>query len=272
MNEAQLNQAQMQLDIAMANSIWNFAVANIENYPEAVSFVNERKIFPGQAGFISTKDFPLHSFEVTKQMFDRLKDVLYDRILFPLRVPSGVILGFASRALNVSGAKYLYHSISEVIPTQTLFYGMYQATQNLQNTVNLYVVEGITGAIAMQRVGITTIASLGANLTFEQAAILSSFAQNIVLAYDNDAAGISGTMQALKALASFEVRAKASFPIMSGLDPEDAINSGVDFYSLDDAVFFKHFLSEKEFNEYVNCFASEEIKKTLKGDWLTITK
>lgn len=70
------------------------------------------------------------------------------------------------------------------------------------------ICEGYFDAMAFHRAGVTNaIAVLGTSLTREHVSKLMPLSKNVILAFDNDEAGIKATLRSLKVLveASFDV-------------------------------------------------------------------
>jgi len=131
-----------------------------------------------------------------KPAYDRFKG----RVIFPFHSLSGQILGFTGRMLDDDKkyAKYLNSSDSDIFKKGQILYGLYQAKSAIIKNDCAYLVEGNTDVISWHQQGIeNTIASSGTALTTDQIKLLHRFTNNIVIVFDNDAAGIKATLKGI---------------------------------------------------------------------------
>jgi len=210
----------------IADAIWKFAQKS--PLPATVDAVcNLRSIPRSKVGFISFSDIDIHKLHPASEIVvERLKDVLFNRLLFANRLANGSILGFSSRRCFDKGAKYLHKSVHCDIPTSLLLYGLDSCPKKAEHSI--WVVEGITDAIAIQTIGLWGVAALTANLTFEQAAVIAAIAPRVILCFDADASGREGTIRAAKQLAVFGVVPEIYLPALL-MDPAETVAAGEAF-------------------------------------------
>lgn len=106
-------------------------------------------------------------------------------VTYPLRGPSGVVLGVVRRATdNLTLPKYRYPDHAPI--SKTLF-GYYKVREGVRDII---LVEGALDAIAMWDVGLKAVAQMGSNLSEEQIDLLRRLApRTVTVAYDQDRAG-----------------------------------------------------------------------------------
>lgn len=118
---------------------------------------------------------------------------------YPLRGPSGAVLGVVRRATdNMTLPKYRYPKHAPI--SQTLF-GYYLIRGGVRDVV---VAEGALDAIAMWDVGVKAVAQMGASLSREQVQLLRQLGPTtITFAYDADQAG-QKALESVKHLRSLD--------------------------------------------------------------------
>lgn len=125
----------------------------------------------------------------------KLKDKFSDRLMIPIRNLDGKVVGFTGRVLphdtNKDRPKYLNSSQSEWFDKSALWFGLDLARKQITLEKKAIVVEGNMDVIAAFGSGYDyTIASQGTSFTLQQLKILSRFTKNVLLAFDNDSAGM----------------------------------------------------------------------------------
>lgn len=150
----------------------------------------------------------------------RLYDRFRHRLMFPIRSPTGRIVGFGGRTLGDDPAKYVNTAETADFHKGTLLYGLDLAKKALRETGRALLVEGYFDVLGAFAAGIDwAVASMGTALTPEQVQLLERFAGEVVVGYDGDAAGEAAHLRALPLLLAkgFTVR-RAHFG--EGEDPD----------------------------------------------------
>lgn len=126
-------------------------------------------------------------------------DNFRNRVMFPIIDLRGNVIAFGGRVMDDSKPKYINTSDTLVYKKSNGVFAMNFAKSN--NGGKLILVEGYMDVIALHQAGFTNaIACLGTAFTNEQANLLSRYAEEIIICYDNDEAGKTATARALGVL------------------------------------------------------------------------
>ncbi|MGB8367306.1 MAG: toprim domain-containing protein, partial [Candidatus Babeliales bacterium] len=124
------------------------------------------------------------------------KTVLYspfeDRIIFPIKNHLGQFCGFGGRIIRKEDTRPKYYNSREDINfiKGDLLFGLDLAKKSIQESGIVFLVEGYTDCIAMVQHGFTnTVATLGTACTRNHLKLLSRYAQELYILYDEDNAG-----------------------------------------------------------------------------------
>lgn len=115
------------------------------------------------------------------------------RATYPLRTPSGGVVGVVKRATDdTQFPKYQYPGNAKV--SETLF-GYYKVRRGVRDVV---LTEGALDALAMWDVGLPAVAQMGARLSRTQTELLRGLGlRSLTIAYDQDHAGREATERAV---------------------------------------------------------------------------
>ena len=170
-----------------------------------------------------------------------------DRLVCPVVVPGGDVVGFSSRVVGASQPapdgseppKYINSPESSVYKKSKLLFGLAQAREAMGVTKRAVLVEGNFDVITLHQAGFTdVIAPLGTALTPEQIGVLKRLVDRVVLLYDGDRAGYKATMHALQLCVEQEVEVLIasspghgksgglSGPLADGVDPDSLVAGG----------------------------------------------
>jgi DNA primase len=135
-------------------------------------------------------------------------DKFRDRLIFPVLDVRGEVLGFSGRALaDGQEPKYLNSPETLVFAKRRILYGIHRAKNTKRGSILL--VEGNIDVVTLHQAGFdNAVASMGTALTTEQTRLISRYAKEIVLCYDNDPAGRKATERALDILKNSEFTVK----------------------------------------------------------------
>jgi DNA primase len=158
--------------------------------------------------------------------FDRFRD----RIMFPITDLRGRVIAFGGRALEKDAqAKYLNSPETPLFHKGATLYNIAAARQATHDGAQLIVVEGYVDVIAMVSAGFpATVAPLGTALTEDQLALLWKMADEPVLCFDGDSAGLRAVYRAVElAMPRLKPGKSLAFALLpQGQDPDDLVRSG----------------------------------------------
>lgn len=149
-------------------------------------------------------------------------DLYRGRVIFPLKTPSGKIVGFAGRKMDKAenSPKYVNSPETELYKKSDFLYGLYEAKQAIGKEDNTYLVEGYTDVITLWQSGIrNAVASSGTALTPGQIKLIRKFSPNITVLYDGDAAGIKASLRGIDLLLAESLNVKV-VALPQGEDPD----------------------------------------------------
>lgn len=129
--------------------------------------------------------------------YDRFRN----RLMFPIRNPSGRLVGFGGRAMGDDPAKYLNSPETDRFQKRHLLFGLDTAKRSAREMGRLLIVEGYFDQLAAVAAGVDwAVASMGTSLTPEQARLAARFADEVIVGYDGDTAGEGASRRALPIL------------------------------------------------------------------------
>ena len=174
--------------------------------------------------------------------YDRIRE----RLVCPVMVPGGDIVGFSSRLVGAPAPgpdgseppKYINSPESAVYKKGKLLFGLAQAREAMQARKRVVLVEGNFDVITLHQAGFTeVVAPLGTALTPEQVHLIKRLTERVVLLYDGDRAGYKATMHALQLCVESDVevlvavrpgdaRSGGAGVLSDGADPDSLVASG----------------------------------------------
>jgi DNA primase len=158
--------------------------------------------------------------------FDRFRD----RVMFPITDLRGRVVAFGGRALEKDAqAKYLNSPETPLFHKGATLYNIAAARQASHDGAPLVAVEGYVDVIAMVNAGYpATVAPLGTALTEDQLGLLWKMADEPILCFDGDGAGLRAAYRAVDlAMPRLKPGKSLKFALLpQGQDPDDLARSG----------------------------------------------
>ncbi len=158
--------------------------------------------------------------------FDRFRD----RVMFPITDLRGRVIAFGGRALEKDAqAKYLNSPETPLFHKGANLYNIATARQAAHDGAQLIAVEGYVDVIAMVSAGFAaTVAPLGTALTEDQLGLLWKMADEPLLCFDGDNAGVRAAYRAVDLAMPRLLPGKSlKFALLpQGQDPDDLFRSG----------------------------------------------
>jgi DNA primase len=157
--------------------------------------------------------------------YDRFRD----RVMFPITDIRGRVIAFGGRAMEKDAqAKYLNSPETPLFHKGHTLYNIAAARQASHDGQPVIVVEGYVDVIAMVTAGYAAaVAPLGTALTEDQLTLLWKMADEPVLCFDGDKAGIRAAFRAVDiAMPRLKPGKSLKFALLpNGQDPDDLLRS-----------------------------------------------
>lgn len=150
-------------------------------------------------------------------------DNFRNRVMFPIIDLRGNVIAFGGRVMDDSKPKYINTSDTLVYKKSNGVFALNFAKNSNEN--KLILVEGYMDVIALHQAGFgNAIACLGTAFTSEQANLLSRYADEVIICYDNDEAGRKATERALSVLGKTGLKLRV-VAMSGGKDADEIIRT-----------------------------------------------
>lgn len=155
----------------------------------------------------------------------RLKDRFRGRLMIPIKDTKDRVIGFGARTLSSEiQPKYLNSPETAVYKKSENLFAMNFAKEHCKKEQKVLLLEGYFDVMKAHQCGIKyAVASLGTALTEIQASLLyaSNLSRNIILGFDNDAAGTNALKGSLKVFQRTEVKRRPDIKVLLVKDAKD---------------------------------------------------
>jgi len=153
--------------------------------------------------------------------YDRFRD----RILFPIFDLTGRVVGFGGRILGEGEPKYLNTPETLIFDKSRMLFGLFQHRDTIRKKRKAVVVEGNFDLLALASFGLdNVVAPLGTALTQTQIRLLKGYADEVILLFDGDEAGIKAAMRSVPLFLAEQVEARVAL-LPATHDPDTYIRS-----------------------------------------------
>lgn len=259
--------------LSLNKSAARFFYDSIKKSERALSYLKDRGLSPdtvkkfglgyAREDWSSLTDYFV-SFGISKDLLltaglssksekkDRYYDRFRDRLMFPIFDVMGNVIAFGGRRISNddSQPKYINSAETPVYTKGKHLYGLNFARKS--GSKRVIIVEGYMDCIALHQKGIDwAVASLGTALTQNQARLLKKYFDEVIIAYDADAAGKDATVRGMDILAATGFRVKV-FRLKGAKDADEYLRR----HSADD--FIKQLDSSLTLIEYKISLISDE--------------
>lgn len=156
-------------------------------------------------------------------------DKFFNRVMFPILDFNNRVIGFGGRVMGDGEPKYLNSPETKLFDKSRNLYGMNFAKKSRQKYILLC--EGYMDVISLHQAGFqNAVASLGTSLTEQQAQIIKRYADEVILTYDSDGAGVKAALRAIPILKDVGIQVKI-LDMRPYKDPDEFIkNLGAESY------------------------------------------
>ncbi|MDQ7982732.1 MAG: DNA primase [Spiroplasma sp.] len=166
---------------------------------------------------------------------DQVKDMFFNRIIFPIFDLDGECLGFSGRNFVPStkndssiSFKYVNTPETEIFKKGRILYNLYNAKNSLSIKNNgIYLVEGYMDVISLSTQGINNcVALMGTNLTKDHINTLKKIANDIIIFLDGDIAGKTAAIKIATNLLAQDFNVKV-IDNQTNQDPDELIKTNL---------------------------------------------
>jgi DNA primase len=173
------------------------------------------------AYLIQTRKIPKEVIEARGLGFGGNHSQFRSRITIPIYNQRGQLVAFGGRIFGSAEKdrpKYINSSASEIYEKSQVLYGLYESLGLIKKQKRVVLVEGYFDVIALLALGIPAVAPCGTSLTEAHAELLKKYTSEIILCFDQDAAGKTAHQKALMLFLSKGFQLKAMR--LTGKDPD----------------------------------------------------
>lgn len=153
------------------------------------------------------------------------KDLFINRIIFPINDLQNKTVGFGGRAIGEAMPKYINSPETPIYHKSNVLYGLNISKPEIVKQSKAVVVEGYTDFISVYSVGIkNAAATLGTAFTHNHLKLIKRYAEEIVLLFDGDSAGLMAAERVMSLGDDILSIYVAVLPV--GYDPSSMIAKG----------------------------------------------
>ena len=179
-------------------------------------------------------------------------DKFWNRVMFPIMDVNNRVIAFGGRVMGDAKPKYLNSQETKVFEKGRNLYGLNLA--RLSRKKNMILCEGYMDVIALHQAGFSqAAASLGTALTSGHASLIKRYAEEVLLTYDSDGAGVTAALRAIPILKEAGISARV-VNMEPYNDPDEFLkNLGADEFqkrmdAAEGSFFFEIRMMEREFD------------------------
>ena len=148
-------------------------------------------------------------------------DAFRNRLMFPVIDVRGEVIGFSGRILGDGEPKYLNSPETLVFNKSRNLFALNLAKKSKSGYIILS--EGNIDVVSLHQAGFNSaVASLGTSLTPEQARLISRYANEVIIAYDSDGAGVKASQRAIGILEKLDIKVRI-LRMTGAKDPDEFI-------------------------------------------------
>ncbi len=169
---------------------------------------------------------------ILKNEQSRYYDRFRNRLMFPIFDRRGRVVAFGGRVLDDALPKYLNSPETTIFHKSNVLYGLNFARKNVNQRKSVILVEGYMDVITLHQYGYkNAVASLGTALTEHHVKQLDNIYDEVIFAYDGDAAGRAAIMKSLGVFKSANLKVKI-IDMGNYKDPDEVLqHNGADGFA-----------------------------------------
>ncbi|MCF7930421.1 MAG: DNA primase [Acholeplasmataceae bacterium] len=153
-------------------------------------------------------------------------DLFSDRVIFPITNHKGEVVGLSGRTLNPKDpVKYVNSPETVIFKKGHLLYHLNEALSDIRMSKQVVLYEGFFDVISSYSAGVKNgVATMGTALTVNQAKLIKSVTQSVIVAYDGDSAGLKAIDHAIPVLEKEQLKVEV-LTIPEKMDPDDFVKA-----------------------------------------------
>ncbi len=169
---------------------------------------------------------------ILKNEQSRYYDRFRNRLMFPIFDRRGRVVAFGGRVLDDALPKYLNSPETIIFHKSNVLYGLNFARKHINDKKSVILVEGYMDVITLHQYGYkNAVASLGTALTVHHVKQLDRIYDEVIFAYDGDAAGRAAIMKSLDVFKGTNLKVKI-IAMGDYKDPDEVLqHSGADGFA-----------------------------------------
>ncbi len=185
--------------------------------------------------FLLTKGFTAQELKaagLSTQLRGGLNDMFRGRIMIPLMDPFGKVIGFTARQLidDKNSPKYINTPQTLLYDKSRHVFGLHLAKEAIRKNGYVVVTEGNLDVIASHQAGISqVVATAGTALTEGHIKIISRLTNDVRLAFDQDAAGLTAAERSIPIASKADV-SLSIITVSEGKDPDELIKKSPELW------------------------------------------
>ncbi|WP_083511717.1 DNA primase [Alicyclobacillus acidiphilus] len=160
--------------------------------------------------------------EIGNDVIDRFRG----RVMIPIMDRKGQVIAFGGRTMDANAKpKYLNSPEYELFHKSRLLYNYHRARKLIRQQKSALLLEGYMDVISLHQAGVENgVATLGTSLTEEQAHLLKTDCDRVIISYDGDEAGRKATVRAIDILLEAGIEPLV-LRIPDGKDPDEYVRA-----------------------------------------------
>lgn len=234
---ANFYQEKLQTDSLVATKVLNYlknrklTIETIKDWQLGLSgdSWDELLLFLKNKGF-SEEDIFQAGLSLKKKSGQGYVDRFRKRLMFPIWNNMGQVVAFTSRTLSgiaydelEQGGKYVNSPQTVLYDKSKTLYGWHKAKEEIRRQKYLIIVEGNMDVIATHQAGTQNVVAVsGTALTEEHIRLIKRYTDNVILAFDGDAAGSSAALRSITLGWQHELNQKV-LVLKDAKDPADLV-------------------------------------------------
>lgn len=209
----------------------------VDSWDSLINFLKTRKY--------TDQEIFLAGLSVKKDRGQGFYDRFRDRLIFPINDFHGNPIGFSARILKADeqSGKYINTPQTLIYNKSLVIFNLDKAKAAIKKHGYVVVVEGQMDVLSAYQAGTeNVIATSGTALTLDQLKILKRYTDNLMIAFDTDAAGESAAKRGIDLALTEELNVKI-IELPEGKDPDECIRK-------DRQIWFKAVENAKSIMDY----------------------